>query len=228
MYQIFVACATKLLYNIGEFGDIMDELSIFKGMNHEEIEEAIKSLRTRRISFKKEHIIVSNLVEDDMIGIIINGKASIVTYDYSGNRDIIDRLEYNDVFGKPFSYMENDVSIIASTNCDVLFIDYQLLTSNSSKYDKINYNINRLLTSKIYSLYEKLEILSKRSTGEKLLAYFNNVASKRGKKTFNLPITYMELADYLSVDRSAMMREIKKLKEEKKISTEGKKITIFY
>ena len=124
--------------------------------------------------------------------------------------------------------MENDVSIIASTNCDVLFIDYQLLTSNSSKYDKINYNINRLLTSKIYSLYEKLEILSKRSTGEKLLAYFNNVASKRGKKTFNLPITYMELADYLSVDRSAMMREIKKLKEEKKISTEGKKITIFY
>ena len=124
--------------------------------------------------------------------------------------------------------MENDVSIIASTNCDVLFIDYQLLTSNSSKYDKINYNINRLLTSKIYSLYEKLEILSKRSTSEKLLAYFNNVASKRGKKTFNLPITYMELADYLSVDRSAMMREIKRLKEEKKISTEGKKITIFY
>ena len=228
MYQIFVACATKLLYNIGEFGDIMDELSIFKGMNHEEIEEAIKSLRTCRISFKKEHIIISSLVDDDLIGVILNGKASIVSYDYSGNRDIIDRLEYNDVFGKPFSYMENDVSIIASTNCDVLFIDYQLLTSNSSKYDKINYNINRLLTSKIYSLYEKLEILSKRSTGEKLLAYFNNVASKRGKKTFNLPITYMELADYLSVDRSAMMREIKKLKEEKKISTEGKKITIFY
>ena len=122
--------------------------------------------------------------------------------------------------------MNSDVSIIATTTCEVLFIDYHLLTSSSSKYDKINYNINRLLTSKIYSLYEKLEILSKRSTKEKLLSYFNNLSKKYKKKTFNLPITYIELADYLSVDRSAMMREIKKLKDENKIVTNGKKITL--
>ena len=204
----------------------MYELSIFKGMTIEEIDEAIKSLGARRISFKKEHIIISSLVDDDLIGIILNGKASIVTYDYEGNRDIIDSLETDAVFGKPFSHIENDVSIIAATNCEVLFIDYQLLTSSSSKYDKINYNINHLLTSKIYQLYEKLEILSKRSTREKLLAYFNNIAKKRNKKTFNLSITYMELADYLSVDRSAMMREIKNLKDEKKIIKDGKKITL--
>lgn len=204
----------------------MYDLSIFKGMNPKEIDDALKSLGARRITFRKDHIIVSNLVEDDLIGIIINGKASIVTYDYSGNRDIIDSLEYDAVFGKNYSYINNDVSIIAATTCEVLFLDYQLLASSSSKYDKINYNISKLLTSKIYSLYEKLEILSKRSTREKLLSYFDNISKKRGKKTFNLPITYMELADYLSVDRSAMMREIKKLKDEKKITTEGKKITI--
>ena len=204
----------------------MYDLSIFKGMNPKEIDDALKSLGARRITFRKDHIIVSNLVEDDLIGIIINGKACIVTYDYSGNRDIIDSLEYDAVFGKNYSYINNDVSIIAATTCEVLFLDYQLLASSSSKYDIINYNISKLLTSKIYSLYEKLEILSKRSTREKLLSYFDNISKKRGKKTFNLPITYMELADYLSVDRSAMMREIKKLKDEKKITTEGKKITI--
>ncbi len=204
----------------------MDNLSIFKGINPEDINDIIKSLGSRRITFRKEHIIMSNLVEDDIIGVILNGKASIVNYDYSGNRDIIDSLEYGDVFGKPFSYLDNDVSIIAATNCEVLFLDYHELISNSSKYDKINYNINKLLTSKIYSLYEKIDILSKRSTREKLLSYFNNISKKRGKKTFNLPITYIELADYLSVDRSAMMREIKNLKDEKKIDTEGKKITI--
>ena len=206
----------------------MYELSIFKGMNQSEIDEALKSLGARRINFRKEHIIVSNLVEDDMIGIIINGKASIVTYDYSGNRDIIDSLEYDAVFGKNYSYINNDVSIIAATNCEVLFLDYHQLASSSSKYDKINYNISKLLTSKIYSLYEKIDILSKRSTREKLLSYFNNISKKRGKKTFNLPITYTELADYLSVDRSAMMREIKNLKDEKKINAEGKKITLLY
>ena len=206
----------------------MYELSIFKDMNKEEIDTILKSLGARRITFKKEHIIVSNLVDDDLIGVIISGQASIVNYDYFGNRDIIDSLEYDAIFGKPFSYIGSDVSIIAASDCEVLFLDYHLLVNDLSKYDKINYNINRLLTSKIYQLYEKLEILSKRTIREKLLCYFNNIAKKRGKKSFNLPITYIELADYLSVDRSAMMRELKRLKVERKISSDGKKITLYY
>ena len=206
----------------------MNELSIFKDINPDDINDILKSLGARRITFRKEHIIVSNLVEDDLIGIILSGKASIVNYDYSGNRDIIDSLEYNDVFGKPFSYINSDASIIAATDCEVLFLDYDGLTSNNEKYSKINSNINRLLANKIYELYEKIDILSKRTIREKLLSYFNNVSKKRGKKTFNLPITYIELADYLSVDRSAMMRELKKLKVEKKIISDGKKITLYY
>lgn len=206
----------------------MNELSVFKNINQDEINDILNYLGARKIKFRKDHIIVSNLVEDDLIGVILNGKASIVSYDYSGNRDIIDNLEYDAVFGKPFSYINNDVSIIAATDCEVLFLDYHLLISNSSKYDIINYNINRLLTSKIYSLYEKLEILSKRTIREKLFCYFNNMAKKRGKKTFILPITYIELADYLSVDRSAMMREIKKIRNEKKIDCNGKKITLYF
>ena len=204
----------------------MDKLSIFKNMNPDEINDALKSLGARRITFKKEHIIISNLVDDDLIGVILNGKASIVNYGYKGNRDIIDNLEYDDVFGKPFFNINSDVVVIAATDCEVLFIDYHLLISQGFKYDKINYNINRLLTNKIYNLYDKIEILSKRTIREKLLTYFNNLSKKCNKKSFNLPITYIELADYLSVDRSAMTREIKKLKDEKIISINGKKITI--
>ena len=206
----------------------MDELSIFNGINKDDINDILKSLGSRRITFRKDHIILSSLVEDDLIGVVIEGKACIVNYDYSGNRDIIDNLEYDDVFGKPFSYLNSDDQVIAATDCQILFLDYHLLMNNPSKYDKINYNINKLLTSKIYQLYEKVEILSKRTIRDKLLNYFNNLSKKRSKKTFVLPITYIELADYLSVDRSAMMREIKKLKIEKKISSDGKKITINY
>ena len=204
----------------------MYELSIFKNMSVSEIDDTLKSIGARLISFKKNHIIVSGLVEDDLIGIIISGKASIITYDYSGNRDIIDNLEYDAIFGKSFSYLSSESSVIATTNCEVLFLDYHLLTNNSSKYDKINYNINRLLINKIYQLHEKIEVLSKRTIRDKLLCYFTNISKKRGRKSFNLPITYMELADYLSVDRSAMMREIKKLKNDKIITADSKKITI--
>lgn len=204
----------------------MNELSIFKDISPNEMNDILKSLGSRKISFKKEHIIFSNLVEDDLIGVVLSGKVNIINYDYFGNRDIIDSLEYDAIFGKPFSYMNNNISIISATDCEILFLDYHKLMNNQSKYEKINYNINNLLTSKIYQLYEKLEILSKRTIREKLLNYFGSIARKRGKKTFNLPITYIELADYLSVDRSAMMREIKKLKDEKIITVIERKITI--
>ena len=177
----------------------MDNLSIFKNMNPDEISDALKSLGARRITFRKEHIIISNLVDDDLIGVIISGKASIVNYGYSGNRDIIDNLEYDDVFGKPFFNINSDVVVIASTDCEVLFIDYNLLISHGSKYDKINYNINKLLTGKIYNLYEKIEILSKRTIKEKLLTYFNNLSKKYHKKSFNLPIDVSKIKEYFTI-----------------------------
>ena len=206
----------------------MDGLSIFKNISYDEINEILKIIGARRISFRKDHIILSNLVDDDLIGIVLKGVASIVAYDYKGNRDIVENLEYDAIFGKTFSYFNSDVSIIASTDCEILFIDYQLLINDNSKFNQINYNINRILSSKIYQLYEKIEILSKRTIREKLLSYFNLLSKKRGKKSFNLPITYIELADYLFVDRSAMTREIKKLKDERIIYTNGKKITLNY
>ena len=204
----------------------MNELSIFNNMSEEEINESLKNLGARRISFKKEHIIVSNLFENDLIGIITLGTAAIIKYDYLGNRDILDNLEYDSMFGRPFLYMDKDASIVATTDCEVLFLDYDKLLDNSNRFDKINSNINKIIALKITELYERVEILSKRTIKEKLICYFNMLAKKKGKRTFSLPITYIELADYLSVDRSAMMREIKKLKDTKIISTNGKKITI--
>ena len=43
-----------------------------------------------------------------------------------------------------------------------------------------------------------------------------------------LPISFTELAEYLSVDRSAMTREISYLKEDNLIKTNGRRITILY
>lgn len=206
----------------------MNELSIFKNISEKELNELLKSLSIRKITIKKDHIIFSNLVENDLIGVIIKGTANIVKYDYFGNRNIVDNLEYDSIFGKPFSYINSDVSIIATSDCEILLLDYSEITNNYVKYKKINNNINEILTGKINKLYERVEILSKRSIRDKLLCFFDLIAKKRKKKSFILPITYIELADYLSVDRSAMMREIKKLKEDGVISSDGKKIFLNY
>ena len=137
-------------------------------------------------------------------------------------RIIIDYLEYDSIFGKPFLYYDNDISIVASSSCEILFIDYNLLINNKI----INANIIDILSIAITKINIRIELLSKKTIRERLLCYFNLIAKKKKRKTFNLPITYIELSDYLSVDRSAMMRELKKLKNEKIISINEKKISL--
>ena len=151
-------------------------------------------------------------------------------YDYNGNRSIIEKLSPNSVFGEVFSRLGSDISVIATSDCEVLFIEYEHIIKKCKKgclyHNILTNNMLKLLSQKIVELNERVEILSKRSIRDKLLSYFELLASSNPKRSFLLPFTYTDLADYLSVDRSAMMREIKNLKEDGFIQTNGKKITI--
>ena len=73
---------------------------------------------------------------------------------------------------------------------------------------------------------ERVDVLSRRSIREKLLCYFNQLAEKEGSRTFQLPFSLSMLADYIATDRSAMMRELKRLKEEGVLRSEGRRITL--
>ena len=77
-------------------------------------------------------------------------------------------------------------------------------------------------------LNSRIELLTKRTIREKLLTYFSILSNRNLSKTFLLPFSLTDLADYLNVDRSAMMRELKSLKEEGFIKKSRNKITLFY
>lgn len=75
-------------------------------------------------------------------------------------------------------------------------------------------------------LNTRIELLTKKNIRDKLLTYFTLLSTRKLSKTFTLPFSLTDLADYLSVDRSAMMRELSHLKEEGFIKKNGKKITL--
>ena len=87
-------------------------------------------------------------------------------------------------------------------------------------------NLFRLLSTKTLRLSERVEVLSRRSIREKLLCFFEQLADEHGSRTFPLPFSLSMLADYISTDRSAMMREMRKMREEDLISTEGRSVTL--
>jgi len=210
----------------------MHDLTIFNNIDKCDVERMLKCFEARVLEYKRERTIVSNMLNTNLVGIILNGTANMLRYDYNGNRTIIEKLEKDSVFGQVFSYLGNDISVVATSDCEILFIDYNNLIHRCRKscvcHTILTDNILKLLSKKIIELNGRLEVLSKRSIRDKLLSYFNLLVKGKTGRTFYLPFTYTELADYLSVDRSAMMREIKNLKEEGFIATSGRKISLNY
>ena len=210
----------------------MEHLTIFKNISSMDIECMLKCFGARKLVYKKDRTIISNIINTKMIGIILSGNANMVRYDYNGNRTIVEKLEEDSVFGEVFSYLGNDISVIATTDCEVLFIDYDHIINRCKKncvhHALLTDNVLQLLSKKIIDLNGRLEVLSKRSIRDKLLSYFDLLVKRKGSRNFTLPFNYTELADYLSVDRSAMMREIKNLKDEGFITTNGRKISLNY
>lgn len=211
----------------------MNYLSIFNNIEKEDINKMLKCFEAKTRTYKKDSTIVNYIGNTSMIGIILKGKAELIRYDYLGNRTIIEILKENDIFGEVFSnYNIDELSIKATEETTILFIDYYHITKRCKKacpyHSKLVENVLNILSNKIVNSNERIEILAKRSTREKLLAYFEITAKQKLSKSFVIPFTYTDLADYLGVDRSAMQRELKNLKDEGFIKTNGKKITLTY
>ena len=89
-------------------------------------------------------------------------------------------------------------------------------------------NLFDIIHTKLNEKNERIRILTKKTIRDKLLEYFEYEYKKTRSKFIYLPNSFKDLADYFAVNRSAMFRELKSLKEEKFIKIDGKKITLLY
>lgn len=162
----------------------------------------------------------------------MSGTANLIRYDYNGNKTIIGHFTQGEIFGEAF-YPENtnnELFVEAKEQCTVIFFNYDYITKEcplNCEYQKeIESKMNKLIMKKTINLNMRIELLTKKNIKDKLLSYFNIMASKNQNKTFSIPFTLTELADYLSVDRSAMMREISHLKNDGIINKNKNIITL--
>ena len=190
--------------------------------------------KVQKKTFDKNEVITSYIQKRNQFCILISGNADLVRYDLNGNRTIIDHFTDTDVFGEVFYDVttNNELLVEAKSKCEVLIYSYQNIhykcKQNCKFHQKLSEYLPELILDKVTSLNMRVALLTKRSTRDKLLGYFNLLSTRNLSKTFKLPFSLTDLADYLSVDRSAMMRELKLLKEDKLINKNGKMITLLY
>ncbi len=207
-------------------------IRLFQGIDDKNKEKLLYSLETHSFTFPCNTSILNIIQDDTIIGFVETGYLQILYHDYNGTTTILEELEENDVFGTNISILNTlEYDIRTMEESKILIINYDSIFSCESKtfyYQQFLCNLIQIMTEKMKEKNERVSILSKRSIRDKLLEYFRIVSKKNGSKIIYLPYHYIDLASYLAVDRSAMARELKYLKEEGFIKVENKKITLLY
>lgn len=210
----------------------MNEISIFKGIDEQNVKYMLKCFEAKTINYKKDTTIISNLANTNIIGIIAYGKANLIRNDFNGNRIILEKLEKGSIFGEVFSSYSDELSVIATEDCSVITFDYDHIIKRCKKscphHNEVINNMLQLLAKKVSVMNNRIDVLTKKTIREKLLEYFSIQEKENLSKTFYLKLNYTELADYLGVDRSALMRELKNLKNEGFIETKLNRVKLLY
>lgn len=184
--------------------------------------------------FVKGETVTTYIEKRSQIYIVISGEVDLIRYDVNGNKTIIGHFVDNDIFGEVFypANTNNELFAVAHKNSEVLFYTYESLSNKCRKncefHKELTNSLGQLFLDKIIELNLRIELLTTKSTREKILSYFRILSKGSLLRTFILPYSYTDLADFLSVDRSAMMREIKLLIDEGFIKKNGNKITLLY
>lgn len=190
--------------------------------------------KVQKKHFNKNEIITTYIQKRNQICIMLDGKADLIRFDLNGNQDIVDKFNTSDIFGEAFYpvHTNNELTVVAASPCDVLFLLHEDITHKCKANCKFHSNLSSIileLTLKnTVHQNTRIEVLSKRTIREKLLTYFSILSSKDFSKSVTIPFSLTNLADYLSVDRSAMMRELKNLIDEGFIAKNGNKIKLLY
>lgn len=206
----------------------MNEL--FFNIDNRQKLKLLKLLEANTMLFKNNNIILSSVKQDNIICVLVSGHIQIIKTDHNGNRTIIEDLKDNSVFGTiTSSISNNEYDILAKEDSKIIVIDFNEIInydeSNTNYFNQFLKNLLLIMSKKIKKNNDRIEILTNKTIRDKLLAYFKLNSTN---KIIDLPFSLTDLADYLAVNRSAMSRELKNLKDEGFIEIKGKKIKLLY
>ncbi|MDR1085041.1 MAG: Crp/Fnr family transcriptional regulator [Deltaproteobacteria bacterium] len=205
-----------------EIGNFLPDLSqspLFRGISETELSSLVKCAGCTFRSFKKnDHIYqAGDFVRE--IGIVAIGGVRLVKNDAWGNSNLIAEVSVGEMFAESVvcgGVGVLPVSVIAAKDTTVMFFDFQrIITTCSSAcvfHTILIRNMISLFARRNVMLAGKMEHITKRTTKEKILSYLSEQSKLSGSKSFNIPFNRQELADYLSVERSALSAEMSKLK----------------
>ena len=200
---------------------VLRKTKMFSGVGDEEIESMLSCLNARVQYYKKGEYVLRTGGHLLDILILVEGSLHIQKDDYWGNRSLLGQLGAGEMFGEAYVAPESGAlmnDVVAVEDSAVMFFDLQRLLATCSSACRFHavvvQNLFFAISEKNRKLVQKLGHMSKRSTREKLISYLSEEAKRQNGARFSIPFNRQQLADFLSVDRSAMSNELCKMRDE--------------
>lgn len=212
----------------------IQKIALFQNVSDYDCGRMLACFHADERTFRKESLVCDYETTGGRIGIVTKGTVHLVRTDEQGNRTILEQVHEGEIFGEclAFASMPDAVSVIADTDCTVVFIAYDEISKRCSNacpcHTQVTENMFRLISDKALGLSERVEVLSQRSIRDRLLSYFQLTARRCGAPSFSMPFTGSELADYLCVDRSAMLRELKKMRQDGLVRVDKRRVDALF
>lgn len=204
-----------------KYVSVLKRTQLFSGVGDDEIISMLSCLGARLFTYNKGEYVLRQGEHLNDITVLVEGNLHIQKDDYWGNRSILGQIAVGEMFGEAYVAPEsgsllNDV--VAVEDSAVMFFDVKkIITTCSSAcrfHATVVQNLFFAISEKNRKLVQKLGHMSKRSTREKLISYLSEEAKKHNSSSFTIPFNRQQLADFLSVDRSAMSNELCKMRDE--------------
>ena len=200
---------------------ILKKTKLFAGVSEDEICGMLSCLDAGMRQYKKGEYVFHRGDSVSHITVLVEGELHIQRDDYWGNRTIISRVGEAEMFGEAYIAPESGAllnDVVAVEDSTVIFFDVRrIMTVCSSAcrfHSMVVQNLFFAISEKNRKLVQKLGHISKRTTREKLISYLSEEAGRQGSASFSIPFNRQQLADFLSVDRSAMSNELCKMRDE--------------
>ena len=194
---------------------------LFQGITPQEAQSVLHCLQASPRSLGKEEYLFREGEVVSWAGLVLEGRLQLVREDLWGNRRLLRTVEPGELFGESYACAPGAPSLVSAQAVlpsRVLLLDIaHLLTTCSSAcpfHTRLIRNLLTILAEKNLFLTQKLEHLTQRTTREKVLSYLETLSRQQHSLSVTIPYNRQQLADYLSVERSALSAELSRMAAE--------------
>jgi len=194
---------------------------LFDGIAPEDQKAVLSCIGYHIGTFAKGDIVALEAENIKHVGILLSGSVDMVKEDFWGNKTMLLRVHKDDLFGETFACSKDNlavVSFVVSEDAKILFLHFDRVMHSCTMacefHHRLIQNMVQIIADKNRELMRKVEIVSKRTIREKILTYLSIQAQMQKTRYFEIPLGRLELAEYLCVDRSALTRELVKMKDD--------------